>query len=228
MLQFLYCLLKGENMEQKEKSKQAINYIINCGINEFAEKGHLVSLNGICKKYNISKGKLYHHFSSKEELMCACICTCLKELTQNINNFNVNNALTAKENFHNYYFERINHWHKNYNQLTVLRLAYSLSNNVLNDESLNKIKAYRDDWRCTKKNKILEILHSENNSLRINDENIAEIMLLMYENTFQVLEDKMINAIKSDNINDTKIFTQNLIDYHDSIIDMILYGAIKK
>jgi len=215
-------------MEQKEKSKQAIDYIISCGIKEFAEKGHLISLNGICKKYNISKCKLYHHFSSKEELVCACICTCLENLTQNINCFQVDSTRSAEENFHNYYYERIEHWQQNFNQLTVLRLAYSLGGSIFNEETLKEIGKYRSGWRSAKKTKILEILHSCNCDLRINDENIAEIMLLMYENTFQVLEDKMIHAVKTNNINDINTFTKDLIDYHDSIINMVLYGAIKK
>lgn len=215
-------------MNQKEKSNQTILNIIDAGINEFAENGRLVSLNGICQKYNISKGKLYHHFSSKDELLCTCVCYALDNLTETIDNFSVNNNLSIKENFHNYYKERIHHWYENPNQLTVLRLAYSLRKKIFTSESLNELLRHQTGWRESKKKKILEIIHSNNTVLRMNDENIAEVILIMYENTFQTLEDKMLIEIKNNNIIETQKTAKELLTYHDTIIDMILYGAISE
>lgn len=50
----------------------------------------------------------------------------------------------------------------------------------------------------------------------------------MYENTFQILENQMIRAVKNGNKDEIEKSTNDLINYHDAIIDMILYGAIKQ
>ena len=215
-------------MNQKEKSNQTILNIIDAGINEFAENGSLVSLNGICQNYNISKGKLYHHFSSKDELLCSCVCYALDNLRENIDAFNINNDLTIKENFHNYYKEKIYHWCENPNQLIVLRLAYSLRNKLFSAESLEEISKYQLAWRESKKRKFLEIIHSKNDKLRMSDNDIADTILILYENTFQTLEDRMINEIKKDNKIAIQKTAKELLEYHDIIIDMILYGAISE
>lgn len=215
-------------MNQREKSTISTIAIIEAGINEFAAKGRLISLNGICQNHGISKGKLYHHFSSKDELLCACVCHALNKLTSDIDDYQIDDSISIKDNFHNYYMQRIYHWKENPNELIVLRLAYNLRQKIFSDESLQKINEYQLEWRKAKKVKILQMLHSKNNTLRISDESIAEIMLLMYENTFQVLEDRVISSLKTEDIQTTEKYTEELIDYHDTIINMILYGAFEQ
>lgn len=215
-------------MEQKEKSRQSIDYIINCSIDEFARAGRLVSLNSICQNHNISKGKLYHHFSSKDELLCACVCYCLDSLRNNIDSFQVDSSLSVHRIFHDYYSDRMEHWIQFPNQLTVLRLAYVLSqSDVFSEDSLNEIRKHQLKWRQSKKKKILEIIHSNNNKLRMSDDGIADMLLLMYENTFQVWEDKMITASRNNNKEATVKFAKELIDYHDTIINTVLYGVLE-
>lgn len=83
-------------------------------------------------------------------------------------------------------------------------------------------------WEQAKRENFLSILHSGHSQLRVNDDNITEIILIMYENTFQILENKMIRAVKNGNKDEIEQSTNDLINYHDAIIDMILYGAIKQ
>lgn len=214
-------------MEQKEKSKLSVEFIINCAINEIVENGFDFSLNTICKKNSISKGKLYHHFESKDQLIGECVCYSLKCLIDNIKSFELDSSITVKENFHKFYYDRMMHWQKNFNHLTILRYAYAFSNSFLSKEALDNIKNYLELWKQAKREKIIAILNSNNDDLRIDAESIAEVMLVMYENTFQILENKMINAVKLGNEEEIKFYTEDLINYHDAVIDMILYGAIK-
>lgn len=227
MLKFRYRDEKGEFMDQKEKSRQTIEYIVKCGIEEFAEKGKLVSLNGICQKYNISKGKLYHHFTSKDELLCDCVCYCLSSLTESIYAFEVDPAVSVLQNFHDYYYQKILMWQANPSHLRALRNAYSLRNVVFSAASMEKIRKFQDAWRESKKVKIFELLNSNNDKMRIDAENVSEVMLLMYENTFQVLEDKMLAAVANGDCERLEKISDELMEYHDSIINMILYGAIE-
>ncbi len=215
-------------MNQTEKSANTIDFITNCAIEEFAENGVDFSLNAICKKNGISKGKLYHHFSSKEDLMCECVCRSLELLAASIDDFEVENSVSIYRNFHNYYAEHIMNWCENPNQLIVLRSAYSQHKSIFSSESLKKINQYHNNWRKTKKQKFLQILNYNNCEMRISTDVVTDILLLMYENTFQVLEDKMIIAVKSNNDQEVKKYTRELMEYHDILINMILYGAIEK
>ena len=215
-------------MEQKEKSRKSIAFILKCAIDEFAEKGTDFSLNTICKNNGISKGRFYHHFESKDNLLSACVCYSLHNLIDGINAFEVNNDLSVKENFHNYYSERIAHWKENGNELTILRYAYSFSDSFFSETALTKIAEHKELWIEAKRNKIRDILHAGNAELRVDDKSITEIILIMYENTFQTLENRMIHAVKKGDEEEVKKTEKDLIDYHDAIIDMILYGALKK
>ncbi len=215
-------------MNQREKSINSIYYIIECAIEEFADKGSDVSLNNICKQNGISKGKLYHHFSSKEELLCACICYALDNLATDIDEFEMDDSLRIEENLHDYYAARIRYWHENPTHLTILRMAYVLRRREFSDESMIKIAQHKQNWDNAMKNKVLEIIHSENNKLKISDEDFAELMILLYENTFQAMESKIVRAVINNETENIKILSDALLKYYDNIILTVLYGIFEK
>lgn len=215
-------------MNQREKSINSIYYIIECAIEEFADKGSDVSLNNICKQNGISKGKLYHHFSSKEELLCACVCYALDNLATDIDEFEMDDSLRIEENLHNYYAARIRYWHENPTHLTILRMAYVLRRREFSDESMIKIAQHKQNWDNAMKNKVLEIIHSENNKLKISDEDFAELMILLYENTFQAMESKIVRAVINNETENIKILSDALLKYYDNIILTVLYGIFEK
>lgn len=60
-------------MNQEEKSRLSREFIIKAALIEFTKMGfEHASLNHICREYKISKGRFYHHFSSKDDLFLAC------------------------------------------------------------------------------------------------------------------------------------------------------------
>ena len=71
------------------------------------------------------------------------------------------------------------------------------------------------------------IIHSKNNKLKISDENFAELMILLYENTFQAMESKIVNAVKNNEIENAKNLSENLLRYYDTIILTVLYGIFE-
>lgn len=214
-------------MNQREKSINSIYYIIECAIEEFADKGSDVSLNNICKQNGISKGKLYHHFSSKEELLCACVCYALDNLATDIDEFEMDDSLRIEENLHDYYAARIRYWHENPTHLTILRMAYVLRRREFSDESMIKIAQHKQNWDNAMKNKVLEIIHSENNKLKISDEDFAELMILLYENTFQAMESKIVRAVINNETENVKILSDNLLKFFDNVILTVLYGIFE-
>lgn len=60
-------------MKQEEKRQQSRAAIIQAAIQEFSVHGYdEASVNRICHACQISKGKLYYHFETKEDLYLAC------------------------------------------------------------------------------------------------------------------------------------------------------------
>ncbi len=215
-------------MNQREKSINSIYYIIECAIEEFADKGVNVSLNNICRKNGISKGKLYHHFTSKEELLCACVCYALDNLSEDINDFEIDDSLSIEENFHNYYKARILYWHKYPLHLTILRLAYVLRNREFTDESMMKIAQHKKGWDNAIKHKVLQMIHSKNSKLKIGDESFADLTILLYENTFQAMESKVVRAVVNHETENAKKLSDELLKHYDTIISTVLYGIFEQ
>jgi len=66
-----------------EHAKKVQEKIIQSAIKQFAKKGYaLTSMDEIAKSANVSKGGLYHHFPSKEELFVSLCGTNQQELQQ--------------------------------------------------------------------------------------------------------------------------------------------------
>lgn len=213
-------------MEQKEKSRQSVEYIIKCAINEFAEENVNVTLNSICRKNNISKGKLYHHFSSKEDLICACICYIFDSMNNDIDKFERDDTLSVIENLHIFFLDRVQYFIESPNSLTALRLAYNLNAVIFTEASQKKISAYKEKWNNHRKKYIIDMLNKCDEELRISSEYVADLLSIIYENTFQSLEDKLAKSVKAGNEEDICSCKKQLIEYHDTIMSLILYGAI--
>ena len=106
-------------MTQKEKSKLTYDKITNASLKEFGTKSYeAASINNICVENNISKGLLYHHFKSKDELYLNCVKLCFDSITEfisktefdftDINNF-INQILSRRMKFFEFnpYFRNI-------------------------------------------------------------------------------------------------------------------------
>lgn len=73
---------KEADMKQTEKHAAAQEKILAAATREFAAHGfEAASMNVICQAGGISKGNMYHYFSSKEDLYLACVKKTLEELT---------------------------------------------------------------------------------------------------------------------------------------------------
>ena len=73
----------GENiMKREEKNQLTRCKILDSACKEFAVHGFEAgSVNAICQDGGVSKGIIYHYFSSKEELYLECLTGCFDGLT---------------------------------------------------------------------------------------------------------------------------------------------------
>ena len=61
-------------MTQKERQERSKNEIFQAALEEFGNYDyHAVTMESICAKHGISKGMMYHYYSSKDELFLLCV-----------------------------------------------------------------------------------------------------------------------------------------------------------
>lgn len=61
-------------MTQKERIEKSRSLIIDAALNEFSTFGYKgTNIEKICKKYDISKGMMYHYFKGKDDLYLECV-----------------------------------------------------------------------------------------------------------------------------------------------------------
>ena len=70
-------------MNREEKNQQTRRRIMDSALDEFSKQGYgASSVNAICAVQNISKGIIYHYFSTKDDLFLACVDECFAFLTE--------------------------------------------------------------------------------------------------------------------------------------------------
>jgi len=61
-------------MKQQKKTARTKERILNASMQEFGKKGYVqTTINGICTKYDIPKGLIYHNFKGKDNLYLICL-----------------------------------------------------------------------------------------------------------------------------------------------------------
>ena len=210
-------------MKQEEKSKLSKTAIIKASISEIGKSGKAeIPLNKICRENNISKGKLYHYFSSKQEVLYACINYSLTELAESINAFQPASTDSIFNNLHNYYKQRIEYWMENPNNFIVLQLALE----TLSEEDSVPINECRFEYYTAVKEKTLQIVQSEAHKINISQEDLYMVMQTVYENMFMFNVSKIVKAIKQNDILLAKKRQEALLSRYDNLIRVMLYGIL--
>ena len=89
-------------MKQEEKASITKNKIINAATELFSEKGYEeTTLQDIMLLSGLSKGAIYHHFKSKQEILDYHINYQKELVTNYLKSLVENSALTAKQKFEN-------------------------------------------------------------------------------------------------------------------------------
>lgn len=106
-----YINAKGFFMKREEKVKQTRRKIIDFALEEFSRYGYSASSvnNMYHPEQGISKGLIYYHFASKEELFLTCVKECFDLLKDYIEEHFVkeSNAMTLEQYFTMYFEVRV-------------------------------------------------------------------------------------------------------------------------
>ncbi len=210
-------------MKQIDKNRQSIQAIIKAATHAFAQNDfNEVSLNKICRDNNISKGKLYHYFSSKEDLYYSCINYALSELAADILSFEIDSDKSVFQNLHNYYESGLQHWFDNIDEFVILRTALV----TFSPEEAKNVNKSRLEYYDAIKTKTLEIIHYGNLKDNIDDENLYEIFRMVYENMSIRYINKIIMCIKNGDSDSAHKRIKNLFELYDKLIYIMLNGIL--
>lgn len=104
-------------MKREEKAQLTRRKIMDKAMKEFSAHGYSAgSVNNIYDpEQGISKGIIYHYFSSKDELFLACVGECFERLKSYIEKQFVQSSgtMTAEECFNRYFAVRMNFFKEN-------------------------------------------------------------------------------------------------------------------
>ena len=119
-------------MTKNKTSETRKSEIIDAAIDEFLQKGYEgASMNGIAQRAGLSKGGIYHHFSSKEEILYEANLV----LMAPINSFMINAKIESDANkaLREYINNYLKHWKNHTKELEFifLTLTKSLQNKLL-------------------------------------------------------------------------------------------------
>lgn len=212
-------------MKRAEKSKKSITGIIDAAIKLYAKTGGTdISVNELCRENNISKGKFYHYFSSKDDLLLVASSYIVDDICKDIDSFSVDAEKPLEENLKSYYSARINYWleHPEYSMV-----AYNLLSNN-NFELTKPFHPLRAQFNASLNAKTMEILHAANIKSDISDNELLDVMKVVYDNMFLNDMYKIVTALlKGDNAHAQKL-SDDLLKLYTRLINVLLYGILSE
>lgn len=205
-------------MKKEEKTRITYEKIISVSIKEFGDKGYEnTSLTTLCKKYDISKGLLYHNFPSKDELYLECVSRCFKNLVEAINNFfdnsddvksNINSFLNCREQF----FKENPYYAKIFFNVLLHPPAHLKE----------KIQIIKKDFDEVSKNYYKEIFKD----IELRDD-ISVSLAVEYLINFQEMFNAYFQSKNYENDNFYDVILEHELSL-SKLLDIILYGITKK
>lgn len=188
-------------MKREESNQITRDKILKAAIQEFGEKDYWVaSTNTMCKNCNISKGIIFHHFKSKDELFLKCVEVTLKTLNTYIKTNYVKVEDNIEESVNNYFEVR-----------RKFLIEYPTYGKIFNGATIkppDHLKKEIQDLMVSLKQlniKILtDLLKSESVKYDLTEEQVSQFILSYFEyilvmesdKTEEILQQQMMKVIK--------------------------------
>lgn len=95
-------------MKREEKNMQTKRRILDSALNEFSKQGYgASSINTICSAQGISKGIIYHYFTTKDDLFLACVEECFRLLTNYLDSKMQDSLRDTEKQLEEYFIARM-------------------------------------------------------------------------------------------------------------------------
>ncbi len=197
------------------KGKKTQKEILNFAISEFAQYGYNgSSINRICENNGVTKGQLYHHYKSKDELFLASLSYVYTEL---YNYHSLSNHFNDDPNqvLQDYLNVRLEYSNQNPVQMRFFYRCLSLKEPHLMSQ-VTKIRENLKRFNCEL---IVHVLsHSKKRS---------EIPLeVMVDYVTLVLD--AYNLQQDESLADSENYLEILTIQSQNLLDMLFYGTLEK
>lgn len=209
-------------MTQEERNQESLAQITQAAIREFGKYGYQESsINRICQKGHISKGKLYHYFKDKEALFHACACKTYHEFTNFMSHYHPEPAATIEQNFHDFFHRRQYFFLQNpYHPIVMFSTLKWF--NPPEDPSGKTAECMQEYYRCT--NQLIHNIFELYSDDLLSDIDLATEVVRVSLNRIQF--DFGIPNWDPENPSE-ELMNANLRRF-DQLIHLLLYGALKK
>lgn len=212
-------------MKQEERNKISTAHIMECAISQYAASGCKdISVNELCRTGNISKGKLYHHYSSKEDIFNSAIEYVVSNLCSNIVDFKIDSSETMTENFSRYYKRRIDYWMDHPDHFIII---HSLKTTVPK-ETPGKYSHLVQKYKNALFQKSKEILDMNGQSINISENELLNILAIVYDNMFMRDMFKIVHAIKQGDDEAAMDLAGDLLSLYNRLIYALINGIFSK
>lgn len=210
-------------MKQEEKNRRSRELIEVAAIHAFARQGlDNANLNQLCRENGISKGKLYHYYESKEQLIVACAQRIVDRLEADVRAFQVDPEKDIAGNLHAYYDERIRFWRTHPEAFVFIRHCQSATNSQLREQlSMESLV-----FSMGMKDKVLEIIHASGARLAVADADMYSTMRVMYDYLLVVYMHKVVDLYAVGDTAGADREQQALLDHYDRLIYILLHGIL--
>lgn len=192
------------------KSKEKI---ISNAIEEFALRGYeAASTNVICKNAEVSKGLLYHYYSSKEKLYIASIRHIIDKFKENVSIKNHDNSKKGTDYMSEYFNTKFEFCRENplYSRVIL--------NIVLNND-IEEVSVLMNEFEDYKNTIIYEVLKNIDINPKFDKKKAFELIIMVGDK----LEEKYINKLQNkDEAKDHIV--EKFTEDHELMIQMIFGG----
>jgi AcrR family transcriptional regulator len=217
-------------MKQEEKNRRSRECIEEAAIRSFARQGpDNANLNQLCRENGISKGKLYHYYASKDDLLVACVQRIVDRLVADICAFSPDPEQGVAANLHVYYKERIDFWCDDPEALSLIWYCLHLTNEALRSRLTEQ--SHRFD-ACMKNKTLqvhilpLEIIHTAHERVNVSDEELYSTMRVMYNHLLIKYMHRVVDLKAEGDTAGMERERQELLHRYDRFIQILLYGIL--
>lgn len=207
-------------MKQQERIQASRELIIEAATKEFGTYGFdNASINRFCEDYHITKGRLYHHFSNKEDIFKACVCAAYDKMNAYIQSYHPESAQSLLEKICGFFDCTQNFFKENPYFLIMMHTAMRRPPEMLREQmaQLNAI------YRHTSKEVLRRVIEADPMGKYLSVETVTEI--------FFVTGYHILTNYSFPNWDPEKDLTQLRTSNSKrvrKIIHMFLYGALPR
>ena len=150
------------------------------------------------------------------------------DMCQDINSFYTDRNKSLEDNLKGYYAARVKYWLSHPDHFVII---YNLRSNLRsnsNYELKTQFLPLKEKFSSALNNKTIEIIHTANVEKNIPDDELLEVLWVVYDNMFLIDMHKIITAYTKGETAHAQKLSADLLGLYSRLINVLLYGILAK